>query len=135
MRYLITGTKSPGRVILGYDGQGLLCEVQVEDMPSDAAQEWPFRNAPLREQDVKAVFHAAHLKFQVLNVTFDEFWKKYGVKEGKKDTQKAWERMNEASHQLAFAYIDRYKGSCHRDGIRMQYPASYLRAERWNDHT
>ncbi len=135
MRYLITGTKSPGRVILGYDGQALLCEVQVEDMPSDAAQEWPFRNAPLREQDVKAVFHAAHLKFQVLNVTFDEFWKKYGVKEGKKETMAVWERMPEAKRQLAFSYIDSYRAKCNRDGIRMQYPATYLRAERWLDHT
>lgn len=134
MRYLITGTKSPGRVILGYDGNGLLCEVQVEDMPSDAAQEWPFRNAPLREQDVKAVFHAAHLKFEVLNVTFDEFWKAYNLKEGKKDAMKAWERMTEASRQQAFSYIQRYKGNCHRDRKIPMYPASYLRAERWLDH-
>ncbi len=135
MRYLITGTKSQARVILGYDGNGLLCEVQTEEMPDAEAQEWPFRHAPMREADVKAVFHAAHLKFQTLNVTFDEYWKKYGVKEGKKDTMSAWDRMPEAKRQLAFAYIDSYRAKCHREGTRMQYPASYLRAERWLDHT
>ncbi|MCW5900456.1 MAG: hypothetical protein KIT10_14420 [Flavobacteriales bacterium] len=135
MRYLITGTKSPGRVILGYDGNGLLSEVQVEDMPNETAQVWPFRHAPLREQDVKAVFRAAHLKLTVLNVTFEDFWRKYDYKEGKKDTMKAWERMPEASRQLAFDYISRYKDACRRDRKHLQYPASYLRAERWLDHT
>jgi hypothetical protein len=109
--------------------------VQVEDMPNDTAQEWPFRNAPLRESDVKAVFHAVHLKFQVLNVTFDDFWKRYAYKEGKKDTQKAWDRMTEAQRQMAFDYIARYKDACMRDRKHLMYPASYLRAERWLDHT
>lgn len=135
MRYLITGTRSPGRVVLGYDTNGMLCEVQVEEMPNETAQEWPFRHAPMREADVKTVFKAAHLKFEVLNVTFDEFWKRYGVKEGKKDALKAWERMSEASRQLAYSYIERYRGNCHRDRKIMQYPATYLRAERWLDHT
>ena len=135
MRYLITGTKSQARVILGYDGNGLLCEVQVEDMPNETAQEWPFRHAPIREQEVKSVFKQADLKFQVLNATFDEFWKKYGVKEGKKETMGVWDRMPEAKRQLAFAFIDTYRAKCNREGIRMQYPATYLRAERWIDHT
>lgn len=135
MRYLITGTRSEAKVILGYDANGLLCEVQVQDMPDDVAREWPFRHAPIHEADVKAVFHAAHLKFQVLNVTFQEFWTKYQYKEGKKDAQRAWDRMSEANRQLAYAYVDRYKAACARDRKHLMYPASYLRAERWLDHT
>lgn len=135
MRYLITGTKSAARVILGYDAQGLLCEVQVEDMPDDTAREWPFRNAPLREADVQAVFKSAHLRFEVLGVTFEEFWRKYNYKEGKKDAMKAWDRMSEAARQLAFSYIERYRTRCSIDRKHMMYPASYLRAERWIDHT
>ena len=135
MRYLITSNRSAAKVILGYDENGLLNEVQVEDMPDADVQLWPFRNAPLREQDVPAVFKQAHLKHTVLAVSFDDFWKKYAVKEGKKDAMKAWSKMSEASRQLAFGYIDRYRGACFRDGKHMQYPASYLRAERWLDHT
>jgi hypothetical protein len=136
MRYLITSYRSAAQVILGYDAQGLLIEVQVKDMPEDeGTRTWPFRNAPLREADVATVFRSAHLKSTVLNVTFEEFWVKYNYKEGKKDAEKAWIRLSEADRQLAYAYIDSYKGACQRDRKHMQYPASYLRAERWLDRT
>ena len=135
MRYLITGSRSSARVILGYDAEGLLCEVQVEEMPTDQAREWPFRHAPLRVADVKAVFASAHLKFEVLNATFQDFWLRYNYKAGKKDAERAWGRMSEANRQRAFSYIRQYQADCHRNNKHLMYPASYLRAERWNDHT
>ncbi len=135
MRYLITSNRSEAKVVLGYDADGLLYEVQVQDMPEADHRLWPFRHAPLREADVKTVFSQGHLKFQVLSVTFDDFWLKYAYKEGKKDSEKAWGRMTEASRQLAYSYIERYRAACARDRKHLMYPASYLRAERWLDHT
>lgn len=135
MRYLITSNRSAAKVILGYDGEGLLYEVQVEDMPEADHRLWPFRHAPLREAEVAVVFNQPHLHFATLNVTFEDFWKRYDYKEGKKDAMKAWDRLTEAQRQLAYDYIARYKDACRRDRKHLQYPASYLRAERWLDHT
>lgn len=135
MRYLITSTRSPARIILGYDQDGLLCEVQTSEIPEPDHRLWPFHHAPLRETDVPAVFKAAHLKSTVLNVSFNDFWVKYAYKQAKKDALKAWDRLTEAQRQLAFDYIQRYKDACMRDRKHIMYPASYLRAERWLDHT
>jgi len=135
MRYLITGTKSSMQLILGYDGRGLLCEVQVTDAVDEAAIEWTVRNVPIQESQVREVFKAAHLKMTVLQVTFAEFWQRYNVKEGKLDAEKAWTRMPIADQQLAFDYVQRYRDACLRDRKHLQYPATYLRAKRWLDHT
>lgn len=135
MRYLITSTRSEAKIIIGYDGEGLLCEVKLQDMPAAEHRLWLFRHAPLREEDVKAVFNQPHLKFQVLKVTFQDFWQKYSEKVAKKDAEAAWNRMSEAQRQMAYDYIDTYKAAVSRDRIRMMYPGTYLRAQRWLDHT
>lgn len=134
MRYLITGNHSEGRSIVGYDGAGDLCEVQVFDMPNERAREWVFRSAPMREEALRERIRATRLKVTVLDVTFDEFWKKYAYKEGKKEAQRAWDRMTIAARQLAYDHIDRYRNACMRDRKNLLYPATYLRAERWLDH-
>lgn len=135
MRYLITSIQSEQQVILGYDEKGLLCEVQVSNAADEKALEWSFRHAPIHEADVRIVFKQDHLRFTTLKVTFDEFWRTYRVKEGKKDAMRSWEKLTDAQRQLAFNYIETYRSKCIRDRISMQYPATYLRAERWLDHT
>jgi hypothetical protein len=133
MRYLITGTKSAMQLTVGYDGRGLLCEVQVADATDEKAIEWTVRNVPIHEDQVREVFKAAHLKLTVLQVTFDEFWRKYNIKEDKLDAQRAWAALNDADRQLAFNYIDRYKADCINNRKHLQYPATYLRHKRWLD--
>lgn len=134
-RYLITSTRTEAQITLGYDQHGLLCEVQVSNIDVPEHRLWPFHHAPLQEAEVRRVFSQGHLRFTVLQVTFDEFWRRYAYKEGKKDAQKAWERMNEQSRQLAYDHIERYRAACMRDRKHLMYPATYLRAERWLDHT
>lgn len=135
MRYLITSTRSDAQIILGYDENGMLCEVQAANLADPDHRIWPFRHAPIMEGDVSKVFKQEFLRFTTLEVTFEEFWKKYNYKEGKKDADNAWKRMTQASQQLAFNYIEKYRAACHRDRKHLQYPASYLRAERWLDQT
>ncbi|HMN07067.1 MAG TPA: hypothetical protein PKD45_15235 [Flavobacteriales bacterium] len=135
MRYLITSKRSDVAITLGYDAEGLLCELKVENMPDAEARTWTFRNMPIQEADLSSILARQSLCHQVLNVTFDEFWKKYAYKEGKKDAATAWGRMNETNRQLAYAYIDTYRNACLRDRKHPMYPATYLRAERWLDKT
>lgn len=134
-RYLITSTRSEAQITLGYDQNGLLCEVSITGFDVPEHRLWPFRHAPLQESELKAVFKADYLRWTVLKVTFEEFWKRYSYKEGKKDAQRAWDRMTEQQRQLAYDHIERYRSACHRDRKHLMYPATYLRAERWLDHT
>lgn len=133
MRYLITGTKSSMQLTVGYDGRGLLCEVQITEATDEKAVEWTVRNVPILEDQVQHVFKAAHLKITVLQVTFDDFWRKYAYKEDKLDAQRAWAALNDADRQLAFNYVDRYKADCTNNRKHLQYPATYLRHKRWLD--
>jgi hypothetical protein len=135
MRYLITSKRSDTQVTLGYDERGLLNEVLITNAADVAAIEYTFRHAPIREEEVKVVFNQPHLVFTTLNVSFLDFWVKYNNKEGKKDAERAWSRMSAANQQLAFNYIQRYRDACMRDRKHIMYPATYLRAERWLDHT
>lgn len=133
MRYLIPGTMSDGKTIVAYDANGKLCEVQVMDMPSDEAREWVFRHIPLEESRLKEWVKIKNMKVTVLNVTFDEFWNAYAYKEGKKDAQRAWDRLSVANRQLAYDGIQKYQARCRMDRKHLMYPATYLRAERWLD--
>lgn len=135
MRYLITSTRTSTQLILGYDGRGLLCEVQITDAVDVKALEWTVRNAPVHEEQVSKVFDQPHLRLTILQVTFQDFWLKYAHKEGKLDAEKAWKALTAADQQLAFNYVQRYRDKCIIDRVRIQYPASYLRAKRWLDHT
>ena len=134
MRHLITTKRSAVRLTLGFDERGWLCEMGLENIEELAQVYSVLRRAPLQEDQLAQQFPPEHFHRTVLNVSFDDFWKRYNYKEGKKDSERAWSRMSESSRQLAYGYVDRYKAACQRDHKHLMYPASYLRAERWNDH-
>jgi len=133
MRYLITSTRTSTQLILGYDGRGLLCELQITDAVDVAALEWTVRHVPVHEDQVRVVFKQEHLRFTTLQVEFDDFWRKYAYKEDKLDAQRAWAALSDADRQLAFNYIDRNKPDCTNNRKHLQYPATYLRHKRWLD--
>ena len=134
MRYLITSTRSDTQITLGYDARGFLCEVQVQEAIDLNAVEWIFCNIPFIEEGVLKSFGKDHLNITILNVEFDDFWRKYAYKEGKKDAMKAWAGMSEAKRQLAFNYVQKYRDKTFRDRKPLMHPATYLRAERWLDN-
>ncbi len=71
-----------------------------------------------------------------LQVTFEDFWKKYPRRVAKKDAEKAWRAVDPAEHEKLMLAIDTQKRSeqWKRDnGQYVPYPASWLRGERWND--
>lgn len=134
MRYLVTSKRSDVRLVLGFDERGWLCAMEVEGITQLEQLDLVLRRVPLEEGKLNAQFPQRHFEHRVLNVTFAEFWAKYNYKEGKKGAERAWSRMSEVNRQLAYAYVDRYRVACQRDHKHLMYPASYLRAERWNDH-
>lgn len=133
MRYLITSTRSATEIILGYDADGLLCELQLSGYSDAEAVEWLIRRAPVHEAEMRSVFNQDHLRFTNLQVSFDEFWRNYPRKEGKLRARKLWDAMPQTKQQLAFNYLSRYREQCRVSGTYYMHPDTYLRAERWQD--
>lgn len=134
-RYLITSRRSATQIVVGYDQRGLLNELLIKDAADETAVEFIRVNTPIQEADVASRFAYLKLVVSPLDVTFEDFWFKYGYKEGKKDAMAYWQRMPGTKRQLAFDHVQRYKDQCARDRKHLMYPATYLRAERWLDHT
>lgn len=68
---------------------------------------------------------------EITKVTFDEFYKQYPKKVGRKeDTLKAWNKLKEADHMDAILYIPELI-KLKSDGTAFPYPATYLNKKLW----
>lgn len=135
MRYLITAHRSGTELVLGFDARGLLNELHLRNAPDPEVITWVIGHLPVQETELHQRFPSALAKVSPMDVDFDTFWGKYGHKVGKKEAHGYWQKMPGVKRQLAFDYIERYRSICFRDRVAMLYPATYLRAERWLDHT
>lgn len=73
---------------------------------------------------------------QQADTAFLEFWTVYPLHKAKKDAEKAWRQVNGATHlQAILEAIQAQKRERLAPGWHPNwpYPASWLRAERWND--
>lgn len=69
----------------------------------------------------------------VEKVTFEEWYKDYGVLEGKKKALASWNKLDESEHIKAFLYNRVMRSKKKISGEAMPYPATYLNQQRWND--
>lgn len=136
LRYLVTSEKLKGALKFGFDREGghLVYFEQMAELNESqlALFSWSF---PYTHQYFLE-FVAAHPSLVVEEISetpFDAFWRAYGNKVGKKDAEKAWSKMPEVKRRAALAYVPRYKQRKAKEGTAMHYPATYLRAEPWED--
>lgn len=134
MRYLITTYRTGAELVLGYDARGLLNELLLRNVEPEHI-DWTLKHAPIREAEIATRFPSAVAKVSPLDVTFEDFYGKYRNKVGKKEAFAVWSKLPLVKRQQAFDYIERYQNACARDRVALMYPATYLRAERWLDHT
>lgn len=68
-------------------------------------------------------------------VSFEEFWDRYGFKVGKKErVKKKWEAMEQEEQVKAYEYIKKYKVFlAERPHIQQKYPETYLNTAEWNN--
>lgn len=68
---------------------------------------------------------------EVTDISFDAFYKRYPKKVGRKaDTEKAWNKLNEADRMEAILYIPELI-KLKADGTAFPYPATYLNNKYW----
>ena len=65
--------------------------------------------------------------------TFDDFWRAYPLHKGKRDAEKAWNRLSAGDKQKALAGIHRYREYIEQTGVSIKYPQGWLNGHRWED--
>ena len=64
---------------------------------------------------------------------FDEFWKLYPVKKGKKVAEKSWKRLSLKDRKEAISKLPAYIADCVECKRNYKHPATYLNQSTWED--
>lgn len=135
MRYLIRSKRTGTELTLGYDERGLLNELLIANAGDANGIDWLLAKSPVNEVDVQQAFARIEgVTIRTLGVDFEQFWRTYPRKEGKKEAERVWNNSPLAKRQLAYDFISRYRDITNANGVAYLYPATYLRAERWLDN-
>ena len=65
--------------------------------------------------------------------TFDDFWRAYPLHKGKRDAERAWNRLSAGDKQKALAGIASYRDYIQQTGMAVKYPQGWLNGHRWED--
>lgn len=111
-----------------------LVSMKIDGELSEEQYEFVMQRIPLKLAHIAMwkKFDKFNLTEEKKQITFEEFYDKYGNKVGKKQAQNTWNRMRKADRQLAYNYIYTYKSKL-KPGTELKYPATYLDQEPWND--
>ena len=135
-RFIITGT-FPGEVYAIYGAEQTLLSLDFRAAELRAEQiDWIKARIPtVAEQEQFNAFLAVGkmmLTVEGAEVTFEEFWTRYGRKVNKKRCEAIWSRLSGAKRAKAyfgimayFAFLDRVKWRSKAD------PETYLKEEYW----
>lgn len=90
------------------------------------------------ETEVKMLTAARHYGYSVEllesgQVTFEDFWERYGYKVDKKRALDKWKKLKPAEQRRAVEYISKYKNELRRTGVAQMYPKTYLQNKIWEE--
>lgn len=133
---MISGDGLDGCITLEYhDKSGMLVGVSLdfeltEKQAIFLSQHFP-TNVKLLLEVLKPNIKAKVEEIKVI-YKFEDFWDKYGNKQGKEDCIKAWKKLTENEQYFAVRHINSYKQSlaCYQP---MLMAATYLNKKRFND--
>jgi hypothetical protein len=138
-KYSLTSPAFSGEVFFEFDlttGNLLVVDVQAE--LSRTQHIYLFSKLPQHIAELDSLKtgsgSAAKITKIKIEVTFDDFWKRYGLKDDKKVAQRRWSGLTVADRIKAFNYITRYEKILADNPTRQKMlPSTYLNKERWND--
>lgn len=128
-RYLVE-TASTKTILTYEDGQ----LTKIESNPVIKANHLMtfIKNEVLEESKIKILEEVGGTVTK-LDVSFEDFYKKYPHKVGKKEAQAKWNKMKEIDRQEAYNYLKTYIRNADRERVAYLYPATYLNSYRWED--
>jgi len=141
LEYMVKIGESPATIYYTFDIKTKMIRgVRVTGNVELHQVRWVMTNAPTSENDLvknfqKRVGKKVMIKFLPLDISFDDFWEKYGNKVGKKKrTEHLWSLLNTEDRQKAMVYMEEYNSHLRRNPtLTKLYPETYLFQERWNN--
>lgn len=139
MQYILTGKSSPVKVVFKYDLNGLLTGFEIEGVEDEKqlahlfwSERFPFPYAERHIPDVEALGWFNITKVED-DLSFERFWRVYGLKVSKKKAEKLWERLSKADRIKVFLHLPKYETYLQKKGIEKAYPDTYLRNAKYED--
>jgi hypothetical protein len=123
---LIEGYK--GAIRLKYDARGRLCVLDIRMFCDPNKYNWLIQNLPVNIKLLPSFMQKSD-KFKLITEantpSFDQFYTRYGLKEGRSDAAVAWNKLETLWDQvLACEMVCVYDTK--RGSTAKQYPATYL---------
>jgi hypothetical protein len=133
-QFIITSNRFNGELLFKYDLNDVLFAFENRATLTDAQYQSTMRNLPLNVKQLLEWGNSPGVKLSEipLDLSFSEFWSKYGYKVGdKKRCEKLWDKLDEAKKTKAIVTIQRYRRFCDTNNIPMVYPERYISQERY----
>jgi len=129
-QFILTSTGFEGSIIYRFDEEDKLKGFDIEATLTDSAREWIINSAPRTVEKLMSFpMRSKTIKLQEvpMDLTFDNFWTKYGYKVGDKaKTEKLWKAMNDGEKTEALNKINKYNAYLESTGVGKVYAERYL---------
>jgi hypothetical protein len=127
-RYSVYGSPRPQRAEVGSDRPDGLGRTGPTSRASESYKEEPIELEPIELEDI------AHSPQKRDESAFDEFWKVYPRKTGKKPARAAWAKATKSANPARIiAAATEYANDPNRSDSFTKHPATWLNADGWAD--
>ena len=139
MQYILTGKRTNIKIVFTYGFNGLLKAFEIEGIEDEKPLQFLFWNSkfpfPYTKELIEPVrkLGVFHIEAVEDDLSFDRFWKEYGLKVSRKKAEKLWQKLSKAGRIKVFIHLPKYEAYLQRKGIEKAYPDTYLRAEKYED--
>ena len=136
-RFIITSPNFNGTVEIDYDGNGLLCNINMLNSSLGPQARLVMKaTIPVVVSAIEEAFSTT--KATVIEtdyaVTFDMFWDAYDKKINRKRCEPIWAKLTKLQQVQATLKISSYNKFLKATGYRTKAdPETYLRAEMWEN--
>lgn len=135
--YSLTSERFSGEILFTYNEDGKLDALEIRAEISAEQRAWLYKNLPVNETALEALVKIPGSTMKITQIepdlSFERFYRLYNYKVGKKEAEKAWERLNKANKAKAINALRKYEQWLSRANVAKLYPATYLNQERFND--
>lgn len=134
-KYNCTSPKLDGYITLEFNEHNLLCAFELRAKVDVQKHLWLLGALPHTHNELETFKKQSGLTIteEVVEITFDVFYSRYNVKEGRLKAEKAWKALPKGEQVKAFRYITAFQQKCAANKTGIPYPATYLNNQRWND--
>lgn len=130
-KYILTGKKFIGLVMLGYDQDSFLVYFSNEAQMTSGQIESLLAHLPVTEKQLHALIQAGKglkLTEVPIAIDFDSFWEAYGKKVNRKRCEPLWAKLSDAKKAACMMSLEPYHNFLRRNEGRAKLdPENYLK--------